>query len=864
MADIQIPIGGEFVQVPEWAKESTLQSLLAVIKSNDQARNLVIQAMNVTADDIGKLERATDDLKKVEKETAYNQAQTIGDTVRNLSNRAVGVIQQLGDTSKPLSSMSNMAKQFKDTIASSDQTNKRAAGMIDSFTNATSGFGEKLVAGTGIVTDAFLAYGGFLAAKVEQFAEAQQNMIDSGAIFFENAQVFQHLREVSAQSGVGYQQMAKTINQYGRTVQALGDGVSGGSVVFAETFNQLNQANNAYGDFGQTSSEMLDTYAKYIDIMRLTGQSQQLLANDGAGLTTGYQQLMLENSALAAATSFNRKTLLDTTFEALSDVNFAASNKRIREKMGPEVADNIAALQSTFSLLGSQDPSKGGLGKFGVAFSKMIINAQQNMEQTGKFILGTNAEEQRLLAAVRGMEGGTELIEGIQRDIINPNFKASRTEILKRVGMLQEMEGNFIRADGTISGTLLDLNNAVAGFKNANDKLINMDEDAIAKLSDKTAQQLEAQGGVTEAINSAASLLLQAQIALTPNMVNMSDMIKNIADGFSSKNEIVTESEKRRRLEQDIADTTDPRRKRALKNQLRELNFDPFAKQEPVNVKPRPSNSRLASRWDRMYGDSHNYDGTPKQRFLGGYLGSNELALVGEEGPEMLVTDMPAYVKTMNQIGRNLGDAIKSHTTEDGIQTDHYAGGYRHVRSGSGTDLFDKDGNLLYNDSPKIGGYMKRTYAEGDIAEIYEGLPGGTTLHMFNGKRIGMEISHGAMTVAMIGSTAPVGENLQNTFDTGGSDSYFAMRYNMGNGVSLSAATMQQDGERSAVLNQEYNDPINGSYKMSDYFTPDQDQGPAGDVLRRINESAEKFKLALKHMTEQQHKNNIRASAEYE
>ena len=35
MPDIQIPIGGDIVNVPEWAKESTLQSLLSVIRSND-------------------------------------------------------------------------------------------------------------------------------------------------------------------------------------------------------------------------------------------------------------------------------------------------------------------------------------------------------------------------------------------------------------------------------------------------------------------------------------------------------------------------------------------------------------------------------------------------------------------------------------------------------------------------------------------------------------------------------------------------------------------------------------------------------------------------------------------------------------
>ena len=55
------------------------------------------------------LEDATDELKSVEKETAYRQAESIGNTVRGFTNRAVNTITALGDTSKPLSSVTNMA-----------------------------------------------------------------------------------------------------------------------------------------------------------------------------------------------------------------------------------------------------------------------------------------------------------------------------------------------------------------------------------------------------------------------------------------------------------------------------------------------------------------------------------------------------------------------------------------------------------------------------------------------------------------------------------------------------------------------------------------------------------------------------------
>ena len=109
-----------------------------------------------------------------------------------------------------------------------------------------------------------------------------------------------------------------------------------------------------------------------------------------------------------------------------------------------------------------------------------------------------------------------------------------------------------------------------------------------------------------------------------------------------------------------------------------------------------------------------------KQRFIGGYLGSGENTLVGEEGPEMYVTDMPGYVKTMNQIGRNLGDAIKTSMAEDGIVTEHFSGGFKRYPPVQELIYLTKTEICCIMIVPKIGGYQRRVYAEGDIAEIFE------------------------------------------------------------------------------------------------------------------------------------------------
>mgnify|MGYP001160798433 CR=1 FL=1 len=856
MADIQIPIGGELVSVPEWAKETTLQSLLSVIRANDQARNIVIKAMNMTAGDIKGLEDATDELKSVEKETAYNQARSIGDTVRGFTNRAVNTITALGDTSKPLSSVTNMAKQFKDTMAGADAKNQTAAKMIQRYSKISQGWSEGLVKGTGIAADAFLAYGGFLAAKIEQFAEAQATMIDSGAIFMQDAQQFQELREIAYQSGVSYNALTKTISKYGAGVASLGDGISGGSTVFAKTFNQLNRSADAYGDFGQTSQEMMDTYAGYIDVMRLTGQTDTLTANEGEGLQQGYTNLMLETSALAAATAFTRKQIIDTKFEAISDVDFAGPNRRIREKMGPEIANNLQSLKSTFALLGKASGTEGGLGKLGGMLEEMVVRAQQNMETTGTFTFGTTKQDRDVIAAFETIEGGPEFLLRLQRDIMNPNVKLNEMEIASRLGQLKVLEGGILKSDKSVTGTILTVNNELAGFQNANKKLVDMTEEERKELQDKTGKQLDAQGGVTQAINSAASLLLQAQEALTPNMVDMSKVVKNIADGLSITDELVTESERRKDLEGKISKVSDSfsKNKKAYDEGAVQAAYAMSGNSQALQS--------LIDEYVKNSGDIKDLDlpdgFTYKERFIGGYLGSKENVLVGEAGPEMLISDMPSYVKTIQQIARNLGDAIKTDVKDNGQVIEHYSDGYTLHRHDGGTDLIDKDGNILYNDSPTIKGYKRRTFSEGDFFELYEtGAQGANiTIHMFNGKRIGTEVESGDARVQVAGD--------------GSAGSFVAVRSQVNDQFGFGAEALSMNGQTQTAGFIDNNMP---TLSKPEGFDEDKEMMmkammPEGmeipDQFGDTSEMAKLFKDALRNMTYNQRRQVVRSSAVYE
>ena len=306
-----------------------------------------------------------------------------------------------------------------------------------------------------------------------------------------------------------------------------------------------------------------------------------------------------------------------------------------------------------------------------------------NFERGGQFTL--IRDNGPLLTAFQNLEGGTEFLKNLQRDIIDPNVNITRTEILRRFAQLKSRDGQGTMVSGEMNSMVYKLSNAVDMMRNSNSKLAKMSDEEVGNMQSKAATALEAQGAVTEAINDAAGVLLRAQDMLMPNMVSLSDTIKSIVDGYSGTDAAPeTETEKR------IAS------KEMAEAQLNATNDLNTVRDAITGKGPAPPMKGFAGgdvQWTKMFGKTHNADGSlkiPTQRFIGGYLGSNQLATVGEQGAEMLITDMPTYVKTINQIARNLGDAINVTKNESGQTTYDYKDGYKMVSDGGGDNLFDK------------------------------------------------------------------------------------------------------------------------------------------------------------------------------
>ena len=864
MADMQIPMpDGEQLNLPQWATEQTLQSLASVLRANNSSRDILINAVNAQTMDIDGLEQATQELSETTEEAARKRNTGVSKALKNVTRRFTNFSTSLDDTSKPLSKVHDMAEKFTGFLGDASEKGYKSNKMLQGAVDGMSGFWKGTAKAAGVIGDGFMAYAGFLAAKVEQYAVAQQTMIDSGAIFFDSAQRFEEIRLLSYEAGVGYQQMAETIQKFGKGIQSMGDGISGGSLEFARQFDKINSDLDNFGDFGLTNTQMLEGFAEFVDASRLSGNMDRLMANEGEGLRAGYTDLLKETSMLATVTAFSRKELISSTMEAMGSPDFAGVTKRIKEKVGEAQGKALQAYQITLTTLASKAPKDGGLGpELGNRLLEGLRIGAQNFENTGGTSFDFLFQDKEMLTAIKNLNGGEEFIMTLQEDIRNGVVR-DQGKIMKMLTSLEvRNDEGILKTNSGVLQLVGKVNDGFTTFKNSNQKLANMTDEERKLAEEEVAKNVAVQGGVTQAMNSTASALLKAQNLLIPNMANVNEIIKNMSSKLGKV------------MDKDGDQST----------ASEELKEDGVTTEFPTDgaqtrVLPRPEKNmfggdRQGMLWDKKYAKTHNPDGSIKQRFLGGYLGSKAMSMVGELGPEMLVTDMPTYVKTIDQIGRSLGEAISVHTADNGTTRSDYKGGYYTTQDGGGTNLFDKMGELLYNEL-SIAGLTRRTYGNGDTQEMFEGTigEGNVTQHFFNGKLIGSEYSSGDMTVynlenGAIGMEQKVSDSTTIRAGRGpGEDTYIQSELKDDNGELQIQTSIAPKINHEQVMKKMPDQAGPPSERMGPKSESNYNEMMAGQTDSDEDEDVkymQAFRDALKNLQRGARVTSVRTSAEYE
>ena len=355
---------------------------------------------------------------------------------------AVGAIKDtasfFGDAEKPMSSMVGAVKEL--TGKMSGPGGKKGLANLTKKFPALGKFFDKFGGSLNVVTDVALAWAGWNAAKFEQFAEVQQKMIDSGSIFYASASEFDKLYEQSFKSGVTYNAFADTVSNYGATMTALGGNVSRGSKRFLGMYKQLNEVTDSMGDLGMQNTELMNQYAAYLEMARLTGQvDQRSMEEKGRELGQSFTNLVVESTALASLTKLNRNEALATQLAALSDVRLAAGTSTLRDMGLDNQAETIENLQKQLSLIaaGSEGPGRQVFENLSEAMNSAVGQFSTNIENFNLLAVLDDSTVNTLQTVAPGLidtintrvREGTLAGDGVQSFLLNELEKVDTARI---------------------------------------------------------------------------------------------------------------------------------------------------------------------------------------------------------------------------------------------------------------------------------------------------------------------------------------------------------------------------------------------------------------------------------------------------
>lgn len=529
---------GSTIQVPAWATETTLVAMAQQVQRTNVLTSEMLNGVKEMAElDDEVITAINNTINATTTNTKTNEKQNEGKG--NMVIGAVGAIKDtasfFGDAEKPMSSMVGAVKELTDKM-SGPGGRKGLANLTKKFP-ALGKFFDKFGGSLNVVTDVALAWAGWNAAKFEQFAEVQQKMIDSGSIFYASASEFDKLYEQSFKSGVTYNAFADTVSNYGATMTALGGNVSRGSKRFLGMYKQLNEVTDSMGDLGMQNTELMNQYAAYLEMARLTGQvDQRTMAEKGRELGQSFTDLVVESTALASLTKLNRNEALATQLAALSDVRLAAGTSTLRDMGLDNQAETIENLQKQLSLIaaGSEGPGRQVFENIAEAMNSATLQYSTNIENFDILPTLDSTTVATLQTVAPGLidtintkvREGTLTGDGVQSFLLNELQNVDTTRFLTTA------------ADGP-GAEILGFQGTILRIKKDFAAVIGKGEEEMKKLNETTKTKLEAAGTTVEAMNDAAKMFLTAQEAITLNINTLSVGVESISEWFEKNTSLV-------------------------------------------------------------------------------------------------------------------------------------------------------------------------------------------------------------------------------------------------------------------------------------------------------------------------------------
>lgn len=512
---------GETIAIPAWASETTLQALVAQMQLSNDIDKKLIEVVKGNAVDTSSISQSVRDafkkLRERREKDADDENKRTQQITKALAKRTSDIVGKFSNTETPLSNLVDAAK------TASAGFGKTLTGLKDS-SGAFGALGKTLsnwAPGVEALGDAAFAWLGFNAAKIEQFAKAQEAMINAGVVFNQGAATYEDLYTTAREGGITYTQLASIASEYGQTLQLFGGGVSRGTQVFTEMFRDVNRAADEFGDFGMSNEQMAKAFADYITVARNTGEVNRNTNNAQVKLQNGFRDLMLETGALASLTGKSRDELLQARAAALSAPQVSAALRRMEETYGEDNRFSEGARAVLTQLAYGQDQ----LGSVGTILSNAIgselATTADHIEDfdVRDALIGMGGEATTMMQALQS--AGSPVLDQINDAIRTGQVAGGDINKFILEAVRTAGQNTAIMAQGAgdalspINQALIELRTASTLLDTDMGNYLDMSEQQTAAALEQYKRDIEEAGETTEGFNDATMAVLAAQDALT-------------------------------------------------------------------------------------------------------------------------------------------------------------------------------------------------------------------------------------------------------------------------------------------------------------------------------------------------------------
>ena len=677
---IDNPAGGPPLNIPAWASEETMRNIATDIGVMSQIDKTLAKTISEFSKDLGEAFSKVTDGATADtagnNETAAVTKNTTKQT-KQLARKIVDSTSFMGNTERPLTSIVGAMKEAGPAIAGAlgqfFGPLGKAFGKMEN--GGLSALGSMIKKNGDVISDAAFMWLGWNVGKLEAFAEVQKQMIDNGAIIFENGKAFNELRLSVNASGVTYDAFSKTIAANGSAINAFGGNVSLGTRRFADFFRDLEQSADALGDFGISNAELLQQTGEFLEYQRLTGGLVRGTVGLEDDLSTAFTQLQLETAGLASITGMQRSQLLQNALQ-VNNIDFAAGMVNLQGAEKDAVDEARQLFQNFESLVGTTTPLSTLSNA--LARSLAVVNGDLSALDVEEIAQAMNATDVAALKNAFGQSIFDDVEAALQsgdveqvREVIFDNLIGAD---LVRLGTQQASVSD------ALAGSSKDLSQAMLVIKQTFGD-ISVEEYRQARV--EAAAALAEAGTSTKLLNDATKAFLQIQNTFTLNMDTLATAFGGAANVVNDIIQYFNDNADKMFLRDDITEEHIEAMKYVLKTQeaLKNPIPDPKYNQPEHIEKMKKANELLDSleNFDKTKITTELIESYSNRNYFGGPVTANNPYLVGDgvnmDQAELFVPEVDGKILSNRELTdlmtESLTDGSDSSIMEVNIQEEY-------------------------------------------------------------------------------------------------------------------------------------------------------------------------------------------------